>query len=83
MQSTMNFNGLQRQGSQENYILDNALRKKCALWYRRSLRGNNDRHRQETGSLPRVNKVGINSGTACTGLENEVNSAHICKKKNA
>ncbi|XP_041806631.1 cytohesin-interacting protein [Chelmon rostratus] len=56
MQSTMNFNGLQRQGSQENYILDNTLRKKCSLWYRRSLKGNNDRHRQSTGSLPRVCK---------------------------
>ncbi|XP_070694154.1 cytohesin-interacting protein [Pempheris klunzingeri] len=56
MQSTMNFNGLQRQASQENYILDNTLRKKCSLWYRRSLRGNNDRHRQSTGSLPRVRK---------------------------
>lgn len=56
MQSTMNFNGFQRQGSQENYIVDNTLRKKCALWYRRSLRGNNDRQRQNTGSLPRVRK---------------------------
>ncbi|XP_076603216.1 cytohesin-interacting protein [Chaetodon auriga] len=56
MQSTMNFNGLQRQASQENYILDNTLRKKCSLWYRRSLKGNNDRHRQNTGSLPRVRK---------------------------
>ncbi|XP_041856857.1 cytohesin-interacting protein [Melanotaenia boesemani] len=56
MQSTMNFNGLQRQASQEKYILDNTLRKKSSLWYRRSLRGNNDRHRQNTGSLPRVCK---------------------------
>ncbi|KAM8750078.1 cytohesin-interacting protein isoform 1-T2 [Acanthopagrus schlegelii] len=56
MQSTMNSNGLQRQSSQENYILDNTLRKKCSLWYRRSLKGNNDRHRQNTGSLPRVRK---------------------------
>lgn len=59
MQSTMNSNGLQRQGSQENYILDNTLRKKCSLWYRRSLKGNNDRHRQNTGSLPRVRKVRV------------------------
>ncbi|XP_042350537.1 cytohesin-interacting protein [Plectropomus leopardus] len=56
MQSTMNFNGLPRQGSQESYILDNTLRKKCSLWYRRSLRGNNDRHRHNTGSLPRLCK---------------------------
>ncbi|XP_051260043.1 cytohesin-interacting protein [Dicentrarchus labrax] len=56
MQATMNFNGLQRQGSQENYILDNTLRKKCSLWYRRSLKGNNDRHRQNTGSMTRVHK---------------------------
>ncbi|KAL7384532.1 hypothetical protein ABVT39_004259 [Epinephelus coioides] len=56
MQSTMNFNGLPRQGSQESYILDNTLRKKCSLWYRRSLRGNNDRHRHNTGTLPRVCK---------------------------
>ncbi|XP_068429021.1 cytohesin-interacting protein [Clinocottus analis] len=57
MQSTMNFNGLPRQSSQENYILDNTLRKKCSLWYRRSLKGNTDRHRQNTGSLPRVCKT--------------------------
>lgn len=52
----MNFNGLQRQSSQENYILDNTSKKKSLLWYRRSLRGNNDRHRQNTGSLPRAHK---------------------------
>ncbi|XP_040913998.1 cytohesin-interacting protein [Toxotes jaculatrix] len=56
MQSTMNFNGLQRQGSQENNILDNNPRKKSSLWSRRSLRGINDRHRQNTSSLPRVCK---------------------------
>ncbi|KAM9347227.1 cytohesin-interacting protein [Symphorus nematophorus] len=56
MQSTMNLNGLQRQASQENYIVDNTLRKKCSLWYKRSLKGNNDRHRQNIGSLPRVRK---------------------------
>ncbi|KAM6955551.1 cytohesin-interacting protein [Lycodopsis pacificus] len=56
MQSTMNFNGLPRQDSQENYILDNTLRRKCSLWYQRSLMGNNDRHRHNTGSLPRVCK---------------------------
>ncbi|XP_018557954.1 cytohesin-interacting protein [Lates calcarifer] len=54
MQSTMNFNGLQRQGSQDNYILDNTQRKKSSLWYRRSLRGNSDRHRQNANSVPRV-----------------------------
>lgn len=53
MQATMNFNGLQRRGSQDNYIVDNTLRKKSSLWYRRSLRGNSERHRQNTGSLPR------------------------------
>ncbi|KAK1875716.1 Cytohesin-interacting protein [Dissostichus eleginoides] len=57
MQSTMNFNGLQRQSSQENYILDNTLRKKCSLWSRRSVRGNNDRQRNNTGSLSRVSKT--------------------------
>nr|XP_019945442.1 PREDICTED: cytohesin-interacting protein [Paralichthys olivaceus] len=46
MQSTMNFNGLQRQGAQE--IVDNTHRKKSSLWSRRSLRGNNDRHRQKS-----------------------------------
>ncbi|XP_034417415.1 cytohesin-interacting protein [Cyclopterus lumpus] len=56
MQSTMNFNGLPRKGSQENYILDNTLRKKCSLWYRRSLKGNNDRPHHNAGSLPRVCK---------------------------
>ncbi|KAI9530406.1 hypothetical protein NQZ68_004424 [Dissostichus eleginoides] len=53
----MNFNGLQRQSSQENYILDNTLRKKCSLWSRRSVRGNNDRQRNNTGSLSRVSKT--------------------------
>ncbi|XP_053184656.1 cytohesin-interacting protein [Scomber japonicus] len=56
MQSIMNFNGLQRQSSQENYPLDNTQRKKSSLWYRRSLRGNSDRHRQSTGTLPRASK---------------------------
>lgn len=56
MQSTMNFNGFQRQGSQDNYIADNTLRKKCSLWYRRSLKGNGERHRQSTGSQSRVRK---------------------------
>ncbi|KAM3861954.1 cytohesin-interacting protein [Diretmus argenteus] len=50
--STMNSNALQRQSSQDSYILDNTLRKKGRLWYRRSLRGNNDRQ-QNTGTLPR------------------------------
>lgn len=45
--------------SQESYMVNNnsTLRKKCALWYRRSLRGSGDRHRHETGSLPRVHRV--------------------------
>ncbi|XP_056888946.1 cytohesin-interacting protein isoform X1 [Takifugu flavidus] len=54
----MNLNGLRHQGSQESVILDNTLRKKCSLWYRRSLRGSNDRTRQSVGSLPRGHKVG-------------------------
>lgn len=58
LQATMNLNGLRHQGSQESFILDNALRKKCSLWYRRSLRGSSDRTRQNMGSLPRVHKVG-------------------------
>ncbi|XP_076018072.1 cytohesin-interacting protein [Genypterus blacodes] len=54
MQSTRNSIGLQRQSSQEETcILDNSMRKKSSLWYRRSLRGNGDKHRQHTGSLPR------------------------------
>ncbi|XP_015234013.1 PREDICTED: cytohesin-interacting protein [Cyprinodon variegatus] len=53
MQSTMNVNGHLRQNSQENCNLDNTLKKKAALWYRRSLRGNSDRQRSSTGSLPR------------------------------
>lgn len=64
MQSTMNFNGLQRQGSQENYILDNTLRKKCSLWYRRSLKGNSDRHRQNNSSTPRVRKPKLTSSNS-------------------
>lgn len=48
--------------SQESYMVDNnsTLRKKCALWYRRSLRGSGDRHRHETGSLPRVHRPKLN-----------------------
>ncbi|XP_032422505.1 cytohesin-interacting protein [Xiphophorus hellerii] len=57
MQSTMNINGLQRQSSQENCNLDNTLKKKAALWYRRSMRGNSDRHRQNTSTLPRSYKA--------------------------
>ncbi|XP_069009804.1 cytohesin-interacting protein [Embiotoca jacksoni] len=65
MQSTMNFTGLQRQSSQDNYILDNTLRKKSSLWYRCSLRGNSDRLRQNMGSLPRVCKP---KQTRCNSL---------------
>ncbi|KAF7665229.1 hypothetical protein LDENG_00149010 [Lucifuga dentata] len=57
MQSTRNFSGLQCQGSQEPYILDNSLRKKSSLWYRRSLRGNSEKHRQNTGSLSTIYKA--------------------------
>lgn len=56
MQSTMNFNEHQRRGNQENNNLDNTLRKKSSLWYRRSVRGSTDRHRQNTGTVPRVCK---------------------------
>ncbi|KAF6726628.1 Cytohesin-interacting protein [Oryzias melastigma] len=56
MQATMNSNGLQRRSSQDSCIVDNTLRKKNPLWYRRSLRGNNDRHKQNPASQPRVCK---------------------------
>ncbi|XP_028993661.1 cytohesin-interacting protein isoform X2 [Betta splendens] len=49
----MTSNELRRQGSQDAYILDNAHKKKSSLWYRRSLRGSGERHRQSTGSQPR------------------------------
>uniref|UniRef100_A0A8C6PXK7 Cytohesin 1 interacting protein n=1 Tax=Nothobranchius furzeri TaxID=105023 RepID=A0A8C6PXK7_NOTFU len=51
--NTMNFNGLQRESSQE--VQENSLKKK-PLWYRRSLRGNTDRHRQNAGTQPRACK---------------------------
>lgn len=59
MQSTMNVNVLGLHGSQENCNLDNnnTARKKGSLWYRRSLRGNRDRQRQNASTLPRVCKV--------------------------
>ncbi|XP_029386017.1 cytohesin-interacting protein [Echeneis naucrates] len=56
MQSTMNFNGRQCQGNQENYFVDNNPRKKSSLWSRRSLRGPIDRCRQNSTSAPRVCK---------------------------
>lgn len=56
MQSTMNFNGLQGQGIQENYILDNVPKKKTSLWSRPSLRRISDRQRQNRSSQPRVCK---------------------------
>lgn len=58
MQSTMNVNVLGLHGSQENCNLDNnnTARKKGSLWYRRSLRGNRDRQRQNASTLPRVCK---------------------------
>ncbi|XP_013872144.1 cytohesin-interacting protein [Austrofundulus limnaeus] len=64
MQATMSFNGLQPQSSQDSSILDNSLRKKASLWYQRSLRGNLDRHRQTTGSLPRVCKPKLTHTTS-------------------
>ncbi|XP_030613443.1 cytohesin-interacting protein-like [Archocentrus centrarchus] len=56
MHSIMNMNGLQRQGNQESYIVDNTPKKKSSLWYRASLRGSSERHRQSTGSQPKVCK---------------------------
>ncbi|XP_061580473.1 cytohesin-interacting protein [Cololabis saira] len=56
MQSTMNVNGVPRQGSQNNDFVDNNSLKKKSLWYRRSLRGSADRARPHSGSLPRVCK---------------------------
>lgn len=56
MHSIMNMNGLQRQGSQESYIVDNTPKKKSSLWYRASLRGSSERHRQNTGLQPKVCK---------------------------
>lgn len=57
MHSIMNINGPQRHGSQESYILDNTPKKKSSLWYRASLRGSSERHRQNTVSQPKVCKV--------------------------
>ncbi|XP_037831840.1 cytohesin-interacting protein [Kryptolebias marmoratus] len=64
MQATMNCNGIQRQSSQDSYILDNSLKKKASLWYRRSLRGSNDRHRQNAGSVPGVCKPKLTHTTS-------------------
>lgn len=57
MQSNGTFNG-QCQGSQGNIAVDNTLRKKCSLWYRRSLKGCSDQHRQNADLLSRMSKVG-------------------------
>ncbi|XP_059199161.1 cytohesin-interacting protein [Centropristis striata] len=81
MQSTMNFNGLPRQGSQENYILDNTLRKKCSLWYRRSLRGNNDRHRHNTASLPRVSKPKLTHSNSLVDYSDPQRTTIILEKQ--
>uniref|UniRef100_A0A3Q0QTS2 Cytohesin 1 interacting protein n=1 Tax=Amphilophus citrinellus TaxID=61819 RepID=A0A3Q0QTS2_AMPCI len=61
MHSIMNMNGLQRQGSQESYIVDNTPKKKSSLWYRASLRGSSERHRQNTGSQPKPKPTYSNS----------------------
>ncbi|XP_056146036.1 cytohesin-interacting protein [Lampris incognitus] len=53
MQSIMNFNGLQRRGSEDSYILDNSVMKKGRLWYRLSLKGSNDRYHSNSETLPR------------------------------
>ncbi|XP_037644746.1 cytohesin-interacting protein [Sebastes umbrosus] len=81
MQSTMNFNGLPRQGSQENYILDNTLRKKCTLWYRRSLRGNNDRHRNNTGSLPSMCKPKLTHSNSLVDYSDPQRTTIILEKQ--
>ncbi|CAB1346694.1 unnamed protein product [Coregonus sp. 'balchen'] len=52
MQSTTNFNGLLRQGSQDSYIMEGSLRKKGRLWYRRSLKGHHDKPSQNGGTSP-------------------------------
>uniref|UniRef100_A0A8C7UC44 Cytohesin 1 interacting protein n=1 Tax=Oncorhynchus mykiss TaxID=8022 RepID=A0A8C7UC44_ONCMY len=52
MQSTTNFNGLQRQGSQDSYIMEVSPRKKGHLWYRGSLRGRHDKPSQNGGTTP-------------------------------
>ncbi|XP_008291197.1 cytohesin-interacting protein [Stegastes partitus] len=57
----MNFSGLPRQASQDSYILDNTQKKKSSLWYRRSLRGSSERHRQNTGSLRKPKQTSANS----------------------
>ncbi|XP_044073681.1 cytohesin-interacting protein isoform X1 [Siniperca chuatsi] len=81
MQSTMNVNGLQRQSSQENYILDNTLRKKNSLWYRRSLRGNNDRHRQNTGSLPRPRKPKLSHSNSLVDYSDPQRTTIVLEKQ--
>ncbi|KAM6986711.1 cytohesin-interacting protein [Aplochiton taeniatus] len=49
----MNFNMLQRQASQDSYIVEDSLKKRGRLWYRRSLKESNDKHHQSAGTLPR------------------------------
>uniref|UniRef100_H3DGE2 Cytohesin 1 interacting protein n=1 Tax=Tetraodon nigroviridis TaxID=99883 RepID=H3DGE2_TETNG len=55
--AAMNLNALRGQPSQESFVLDGALRRKCSLWYRRSLRGSGERTRRDMGSLTRGHKL--------------------------
>ncbi|KAK6310153.1 hypothetical protein J4Q44_G00200340 [Coregonus suidteri] len=52
MQSTMNFNGLLRQGSQDSYMMEGSLRKKGRLWYQRSLKEHHNKTSQNGGTTP-------------------------------
>ncbi|XP_074551566.1 cytohesin-interacting protein [Halichoeres trimaculatus] len=81
MQSTMNFNGLERQASQDNYIVDNTQRKKSSLWYRRSLRGSSDRSRQNTGSMPRVRKPKQSNSSSLVDYSDPQRTAIVLEKQ--
>ncbi|XP_067115059.1 cytohesin-interacting protein [Osmerus mordax] len=50
----MNSVGLQRQDSQDSYILEGSLRQKGRLWYRRSLRSLGEKLQQRAGSPRRT-----------------------------
>uniref|UniRef100_A0A4W5PPZ6 Cytohesin 1 interacting protein n=1 Tax=Hucho hucho TaxID=62062 RepID=A0A4W5PPZ6_9TELE len=52
MHSTMNLNGLLRQGSQDSYIMEGSLRKKGRLWYQRSLKEPHNKTSQNGGTTP-------------------------------
>ncbi|XP_034042984.1 cytohesin-interacting protein isoform X2 [Thalassophryne amazonica] len=81
MQSTMNFNGIHCQVSKDSDILDNTLRKKSSLWYRRSLRGNDDRHRHNAGTLPRTCKSKQSSSSSLVDYSNPQRTTIILEKQ--